>query len=167
MSDPILLTLFLHVTCTRYFVSGHKDSSTFDDWVNRLPMRPGGFREKGERISYVVVVSGNLGESRFELSTILIKFESNDLNELHVSICLLFSGANVGNIRKWGEAYNLPPPDTSQVTKQSAAAADDFHAIFVATNELSRTIDVTSNAHVSNIDLFILVDAEHSSQHCK
>lgn len=60
-----------------------------------------------------------------------------------------------------------PPPLTSHVTKQSAAAADDFHAILVATNELSRTIDVTSNAHVSNIDLFILVDAVHSSQHCK
>lgn len=60
-----------------------------------------------------------------------------------------------------------PPPLTSQVTKQSAADADDFHAMLVATSELSRTIDVTSNAHVSNIDLFILVDAVHSSQHCK
>lgn len=94
-----LLTLFLHVTWTRYFVSGHNDNSTFDDCVNRFPMSP--------------------------------------------------------------------PPDTSHVTKQSAAAADDFHAMFVATNELSRTIDVTSNAHVSNMDLFILVDALHSSQHCK
>lgn len=24
----------------RYLVSGHNDSSTFDDWVNRLPIRP-------------------------------------------------------------------------------------------------------------------------------
>lgn len=34
------LTLFLQVTCTRYLVSGHSDSSTFDDCVNRLPINP-------------------------------------------------------------------------------------------------------------------------------
>lgn len=95
----MILTLFLHVTCTRYFVSGHKDNSTFDDCVNRLPIKP--------------------------------------------------------------------PPLTSHVTKQSLGDFDAAHAIFVDTNELSRTIDCTANDHVSSIDLFMLVDAVHSSQHCK
>lgn len=35
-----LLTLFLHVTCTLYFVSGHNDNSTSDVSVKRLPIRP-------------------------------------------------------------------------------------------------------------------------------
>lgn len=30
----------MHVTCTRYLVSGHNDSSTLDDCVNRLPISP-------------------------------------------------------------------------------------------------------------------------------
>lgn len=93
------LTLFLHVTWIRYFVSGHNDSSTLDDWVNRLPINP--------------------------------------------------------------------PPDTSHVTKQSLGDFVVVHAIFVDTNELSRTIDCTDNDHVSKMDLFMLVDAVHSSQHCK
>lgn len=37
----------------------------------------------------------------------------------------------------------------------------------VDTRELSRTIEVTPNDHVGNIDLFIVVDAVQSSQHCK
>lgn len=35
-----MLTLFLHVTCTRYFVSGNSDSSTSGESVNRLPIKP-------------------------------------------------------------------------------------------------------------------------------
>lgn len=35
-----LLTLFLHVTSTRYFVSGQRDNSTLDVSVNRLPINP-------------------------------------------------------------------------------------------------------------------------------
>lgn len=83
----------------RYFVSGHNDSSTFDDWVRRLPIKP--------------------------------------------------------------------PPLTSQVTRQSLGEFVAVHAMFVDTNELSRTIDWTASDQVSKIDLFMLVDAVHSSQHCK
>lgn len=60
-----------------------------------------------------------------------------------------------------------PPPDTSHVTKQSLGVLDAVHAMFVDTNELSRTIDWTDNDHVSNIDLFMFVEVVHSSQHCK
>lgn len=35
-----LLTLFLHVTWTLYFESGHSESCTLSDSVRRLPMRP-------------------------------------------------------------------------------------------------------------------------------
>ncbi len=35
-----LLTLFLHVTSTRYFVSGQRDNSTLAVSVNRLPINP-------------------------------------------------------------------------------------------------------------------------------
>lgn len=80
-----------------YFVSGHKDSSTLDDWVNRLPIKP--------------------------------------------------------------------PPDTSQVTKQSRDSCEMFQAIVVDTKELSRSIDVTRNAREDSMGLFIVVDAEQSSQH--
>lgn len=93
------LTLFLQVTWIRYFVSGHNESSTFDDWVKRLPINP--------------------------------------------------------------------PPDTSQVTKQSLGDFDAAQAMFVDTNELSRTIDCTDSDQVSKMDLFMLVDVVHSSQHCK
>lgn len=34
------LTLFLHVTWTRYFVSGQRDNSTLDESVNMWPVRP-------------------------------------------------------------------------------------------------------------------------------
>lgn len=34
------LTLFLQVTLTRYFVSGHSDNCTIDDSVKRLPISP-------------------------------------------------------------------------------------------------------------------------------
>lgn len=60
-----------------------------------------------------------------------------------------------------------PPPDTSHVTKQSLCALADSHAMFVATKELSRTIDVTPNDQVAWIGLFIFVDSVQSSQHCK
>lgn len=94
-----LLTLFLQVTWIRYLVSGHKDSSTFDDCVNRFPIKP--------------------------------------------------------------------PPLTSHVTKQSLGDFVAVHAMFVDTNELSRTIDWTDSDQVSKMDLFMLVDEVHSSQHCK
>lgn len=60
-----------------------------------------------------------------------------------------------------------PPPLTSHVTKQSLGEFVAVHAIFVDTNELSRTIDCTDNDQVSRMDLFMLVDDVHSSQHCK
>lgn len=82
----------------RYLVSGHRDNSTFDDWVNRLPISP--------------------------------------------------------------------PPETSHVTKQSLGERDKSQDIVVDTNELSRTIEVTPNVHVGNIDLLMVVDAVQSSQHC-
>lgn len=34
------LTLFLHVTWTRYLVSGHRDNSTLAESVNKLPIKP-------------------------------------------------------------------------------------------------------------------------------
>lgn len=34
------LTSFLHVTCTRYTVSGQRDNSTLDESVNKWPIRP-------------------------------------------------------------------------------------------------------------------------------
>lgn len=34
------VSLFLHVTCTRYFVSGHSDNCTLNDSVKRLPIKP-------------------------------------------------------------------------------------------------------------------------------
>lgn len=53
------------------------------------------------------------------------------------------------------------------VTKQSLGEFVAVHAIFVDTNELSRTIDCTDSDQVSRMDLFMLVEAVHSSQHCK
>lgn len=53
------------------------------------------------------------------------------------------------------------------MTKQSLGDFVAVQAMFVDTNELSRTIDWTDNDQVSKMDLFMLVDAVHSSQHCK
>lgn len=39
-SGMLRLTLFLQVTCTRYLVSGHRDSCASGVSVNKLPMRP-------------------------------------------------------------------------------------------------------------------------------
>lgn len=36
----IALTSLLHVTCTRYTVSGQRDNSTLDESVNKWPIRP-------------------------------------------------------------------------------------------------------------------------------
>lgn len=35
-----ILTSFLHVTWTRYFVSGQRDNSTLAESVNKLPIKP-------------------------------------------------------------------------------------------------------------------------------